>query len=326
MIISQAPYRVSFAGGGTDLPAFYRSEFGAVLSITIARHMYVTVHGRFKPNIRVAYSKTETADSVAAVQHDLVREAMRMVGVDGPLEITTIGDVPAGTGMGSSSALAVALLNAMYAYRGQIVSHERLAREACQIEIDILGKPIGRQDQYAAAYGGLNYIRFNPDDTVDVEPVPCQPPVLAELERRVLLMYTDQQRDANQILKKQSDGTEDRRRVLREMRDLAHAMRMAISGKGDLDEFSRLLHAGWELKRSLGFGISDDKIDTWYEAARRAGAQGGKLLGAGGGGFVLLMAPPERHAAVREALGYPRELEFKIERHGCRIIFISEKH
>jgi D-glycero-alpha-D-manno-heptose-7-phosphate kinase len=317
---------VSFAGGGTDLPAFYRSEFGAVLSITIARHMYVTVHGRFKPNIRVAYSKTETADSVAAVQHDLVREAMRMVGVDGPLEITTIGDVPAGTGMGSSSALAVALLNAMYAYRGQIVSHERLAREACQIEIDILGKPIGRQDQYAAAYGGLNYIRFNPDDTVDVEPVPCQPPVLAELERRVLLMYTDQQRDANQILKKQSDGTEDRRRVLREMRDLAHAMRMAISGKGDLDEFSRLLHAGWELKRSLGFGISDDKIDTWYEAARRAGAQGGKLLGAGGGGFVLLMAPPERHAAVREALGYPRELEFKIERHGCRIIFISEKH
>lgn len=326
MIISQAPYRVSFAGGGTDLPAFYRSEFGAVLSITIARHMYVTVHGRFKPNIRVAYSKTETADSVGAVQHDLVREAMRMVGVDGPLEITTIGDVPAGTGMGSSSSLAVALLNAMYAYRGQIVSHERLAREACQIEIDILGKPIGRQDQYAAAYGGLNYIRFNPDDTVDVEPVPCQPPVLAELERRVLLMYTDQQRDANQILKKQSDGTEDRRRVLREMRDLAHAMRMAISGKGDLDEFARLLHAGWELKRSLGFGISDEKIDTWYEAARRAGAQGGKLLGAGGGGFVLLMAPPERHAAVREALGYPRELEFKVERHGCRIIFISERH
>lgn len=326
MIISQAPYRVSFAGGGTDLPAFYRGEFGAVLSITIARHMYVTVHGRFKPNIRVAYSKTETADSVAAVQHDLVREAMRMVGVDGPLEITTIGDVPAGTGMGSSSSLAVALLNAMYAYRGQIVSHERLAREACQIEIDILGKPIGRQDQYAAAYGGLNYIRFNPDDTVDVEPVPCQPPVLAELERRVLLMYTDQQRDANQILKKQSDGTEDRRRVLREMRDLAHAMRMAISGKGDLDEFARLLHAGWELKRSLGFGISDEKIDAWYEAARRAGAQGGKLLGAGGGGFVLLMAPPERHAAIREALGYPRELEFKIERHGCRIIFISERH
>src|SRR5262249_41336957 len=174
MIISQTPYRVSFAGGGTDLPAFYRCEEGAVLSTTIDQHMYVTIHRRFEPTIRVSYSRTETAGSLEDVQHELVREAMRQVEVDEPLEITTIGDVPGGTGMGSSSSLTVGLLNALYAYRHRIVSPQLLAEQACRIEIDVLKKPIGRQDQYAAAYGGINYIRFNGDETVDVEPVPCR--------------------------------------------------------------------------------------------------------------------------------------------------------
>jgi D-glycero-alpha-D-manno-heptose-7-phosphate kinase len=322
MIISQTPYRVSFAGGGTDLPAFYRQEHGAVLSATIDQHMYVTIHRRFEPTIRVSYSRTEMASTLDEVQHELVREAMRQVEIDEPLEITTIGDVPAGTGMGSSSSLTVGLLNALYAHRHRVVSPALLAEQACRIEIDILKKPIGRQDQYAAAFGGVNYIRFNRDDTVDVEPVPCRVETLAELEQRTLLVYTGQTRDANQILERQSNGTAERMGVLRQMRDQVNKMRAALTGDGDLDRFASLLHEGWELKRSLGFGISGDQVNEWYEAARKAGAAGGKLLGAGGGGFLLLMAPPWRHRAIREALNRPRELPFRIARHGSRNIFI----
>jgi D-glycero-alpha-D-manno-heptose-7-phosphate kinase len=322
MIISQTPYRVSFAGGGTDLPAYYRREFGAVLSVTIDQHIYVTLHRRFESTIRVSYSRTEVAHTIDDVQHELVREAMRMVEIDEPLEITTIGDVPSGTGMGSSSSLTVGLLTALYGYRHRVVSPKLVAEQACQVEIDVLGKPIGRQDQYAAAFGGLNYFRFNPDDTVDVEPVPCRAETLAELERRTLLLYTGQTRDANVILEQQSSATKDRVDVLRAMRDLADEMRQSLAGEGDLDRFASMLHEGWELKRSLGFGISNDHINEWYATARRAGAVGGKLLGAGGGGFVLLIAPAWRHRAIREALGRPRELPFKVGRCGSRNIFI----
>jgi D-glycero-alpha-D-manno-heptose-7-phosphate kinase len=323
MIISQAPYRVSFAGGGTDLPAFYRQEYGAVLSVAVDKHMYVTVSPRFEPSTRVAYSRTEIADSVAEIQHELVREALKLTGLGRHLEITTVGDVPAGTGMGSSSSLTVGLLLALQAYKGQIVSAKNLAEQACRIEIELLGKPIGKQDQYAAAFGGMNYIRFNPDGSVDVEPVPATPETMQEMQKRVLLLYTQQQRDANTILQRQSDGTKDRMSILRAMRDLAQEMRLALSG-GGLDEFGRLLHEGWQLKRSLGFGISGDLVDAWYEQARKLGAQGGKLLGAGGGGFLLLFAPPERHNMIREALGNPRELTFGIDRRGGRVIFISD--
>src|SRR6476661_1654718 len=190
MIISQTPYRVSFAGGGTDLPAYYRREFGAVLSVAIDQHIYVTIHRRFESTIRVSYSHTEVARTIDDVKHELVREAMRMVEIDEPLEITTIGDVPSGTGMGSSSSLTVGLLTALYGYQHCIVSPKLLAERACRVEIDILNKPIGRQDQYAAAFGGLNYFRFNPDDTVDAEPVPCRAETLDELDRRNLLLYT----------------------------------------------------------------------------------------------------------------------------------------
>jgi D-glycero-alpha-D-manno-heptose-7-phosphate kinase len=322
MIISQTPYRVSFAGGGTDLPAFYRREYGAVLSTTIDQHIYVTIHRRFESTIRVSYSRTEVASTLDDIQHELVREAMRRVEIDEPLEITTIGDVPSGTGMGSSSTLTVGLLAALHGYRNRVVSSRLLAEHACQIEIDVLGKPIGRQDQYAAAFGGLNYIRFNPDDTVDVEPVPCRPETMAELERQTLLVYTGQTRDANVILERQSGATADRMDVLRSMRDLAHEMRDALGSDGDLERFAALLHEGWALKRSLGCGITNDQVNDWYEAARRAGALGGKLLGAGGGGFLLLIAPTWRHRAIREALGRPRELPFRIARHGSRLIFV----
>jgi D-glycero-alpha-D-manno-heptose-7-phosphate kinase len=206
MIISQTPYRVSFAGGGTDLPAFYREEYGAVLSLAIDKHMYVTVSPRFEPSTRVAYTRTEIVDRVDDLQHELVREALKLTGLGRHLEITTVGDVPGGTGMGSSSTLTVGVLQAFYAYKGQLASAKNLAEQACRIEIDILGKPIGKQDQYAAAFGGLNYIRFNPDESVDVEPVPATPEIMQELSRRILLFYTEQQRDANEILKQQSDG------------------------------------------------------------------------------------------------------------------------
>lgn len=326
MIIAQAPYRVSFVGGGTDLPAFYRDSFGAVVSITVNHHIYVTLHPRFKDNIRIAYSQTETVDTPDDLQHELVREAMKLTGVTCPIEMTTIGDVPAGTGMGSSSTLTVAVLHALHAFAGRYVSADRLAEESCKIEIETLGKPIGRQDQYAAAFGGLNYIRFNADDKTDVEPIVAPAGFLDELESRTLLMYTQQQRDANAILKKQSEGTASKRQVLTEMRDMASELRDIVVNTGDLDQFAAMLDRGWELKRSLGFGITQQQIDEWYAAARAAGAQGGKLLGAGGGGFLLLMAPPEKHEAIREALGRPKELPFNIDRHGSRIIFVSDRH
>ena len=323
MIISQTPYRVSFAGGGTDLPAFYRREYGAVLSTTIDQHIYVTIHRRFEPTIRVSYSRTEVASTLDEVQHELVREAMRRVEIDEPLEITTIGDVPSGTGMGSSSSLTVGLLLALYGYRHRVVSARLLAEQACQIEIDVLGKPIGRQDQYAAGFGGMNYIRFNSDDTVDVEPIPCRTETMAELEQRCLMVYTGQTRDANQILERQSGATAEHMDILRSMRDLVDQMRDALASEGDLDRFAALLHEGWELKRSLGFGISNNQVNEWYGAARKAGATGGKLLGAGGGGFLLLIAPPWRHRAIREALGRPHELPFRIARHGSRLVFVQ---
>jgi D-glycero-alpha-D-manno-heptose-7-phosphate kinase len=326
MIISQTPYRVSFAGGGTDLPAYYEREPGAVLSVTVQQHMYVTVSPRFDPTTRVAYTKTEICESIDEIEHTIAREALRTTGLGQHIEITTIGDVPAGTGMGSSSSLGVGLLNALYAYRGEVSSPRRLAEEACHIEIDLLGKPIGRQDHYAAAYGGMNYMTFNADHSVDVEPLPHKRETFDALEDHMLLLYTNQQRDADEILAKQSRGTADRFEVLKQMRELAGAMRGTLAGDGDLDEFARLLQEGWLLKRSLGFGISNSAVDDWYGLARKAGADGGKLVGAGGGGFLLLMAEPDRHEAIRQALGRPRELPFKIDHRGSRIIFISGRY
>ena len=206
----------------------------------------------------------------------------------------------------------------------RIVSRDQLAEESCHIEIERLGNPIGKQDQYAAAFGGMNYICFNPDETVNVDPVKCSVETLRELEERTLLFYTENQRSANDILAQQSAKIDQQRDHLRRMRDLAGEMRLALSDPGDLDVVEEILHAGWALKRSLGFGISNPQIDTWYDTARRAGASAGKLLGAGGGGFLLLMAPPERHGAIREALGHPRELPTGIDRMGSRIVFVSD--
>ena len=288
--------------------------------------MYVTVSPRFEKTTRIAYTKVEICETIDAIEHTLARETLRITELGPHVEITTVGDVPAGTGMGSSSSLTVGLLQALYAYRGQVTSARKLAEESCRIEIDILKKPIGKQDQYAAAFGGLNYITFHSNGSVSVEPVPCRPAVLQEVERRTILLYTGTRRSADAILKAQSEGTKDRFPILREMRDLAATMRDTLTGAGNVDDFAAQLHHGWELKRSLGFGITSSAVDDWYQAARKAGAQGGKLLGAGGGGFLLLMAPPERHEAIREACGRPREIPFEIDRRGSRVIFISDRY
>lgn len=322
MIISKTPFRISFLGGGTDLPVHYRRAGGAVLSTTIDKYMYVAVNRRFEDTLRVAYTRTEIVKSPEELQHELVREALRMVGVERGVEVVTIADVPAGTGLGSSSSLTVGLLHALYAYTGRFVSRERLAREACQIEIEQLGHPIGKQDQYAAAYGGFNFIRFNPDDTVFVEPVVCPPEVKRKLFDSLLIFYTGLRRDAGSILSEQAGRAGEKERVLSRLCGLAEEGREAVA-RGDLEAFGRLLHEGWQLKRTLASGISRPEIDAWYEMALASGALGGKVLGAGGGGFLLLFCPEDRKERVRASLAKLGLREFQVgyEPQGSRIIY-----
>lgn len=327
MIVSRTPFRVSFVGGGSDLSAYYRRQPGAVVSTTIDKYMYVTVNKRFDETIRISYTKTEIVDSLDQIQHDLVREAMRLVGLDGGIEITTIADVPAETGLGSSSSLTIGLLNALYAFTERFRSAEQLAQEACQIEINILGKPIGKQDQYAAAYGGLNYIQFNPDETVFVEPIICSKETKEQLQKRLLMFYTGLRGDNSDILVEQRRGTvsnEAKRRSLDHMVELAKQMRDALNSN-DLTNFGELLHQNWEFKKQMASGISNPQIDRWYQVARRAGAPGGKILGAGGRGFLLLYCSKgkrESVQAVMQGLGL-REFPFRFEPQGSKIIYVG---
>jgi D-glycero-alpha-D-manno-heptose-7-phosphate kinase len=327
MIISRTPLRISFMGGGSDLPAFYQSEPGAVISTAINKYIYITVNKKFDRQIRASYSVTEIVDSLGELKHELIRESMRMTGIEEGIEITSISDIPsAGTGMGSSSAYTVGLLNALHAYQGLHAGAERLASEACKIEIDICRKPIGKQDQYITAYGGLQCIRFNPDGSVWVDPIVCQPGTKAELQRRLMLFYTGITRSANVILEEQKQNTLSNAKVrntLREMSQMAQAMRGALCANG-LDNFGEMLHQGWLMKRSLSAGISNSHIDQWYERAREHGAIGGKLLGAGGGGFLLLYAHPEHHPAIISALAELKHIDFRFEAQGSKIIYVEE--
>lgn len=326
MIITRTPFRVSFVGGGTDLEAYYRTGHGAVVSTTIRKYMVVSVNRKFDDGIRVSYSKTEMVDGVDEVQHELVREAMKLTGVVKGVEVTTIADVPGrGTGLGSSSSLTVGLLHALYAYRHRHVGAARLAEEACRIEIETLGAPIGKQDQYAAAYGGLNYVRFNADGSVFVDPILFNPATKRELESSLLMFFTGQTRSANSILSEQKAATSkgDKTRFLDQMRDQAEELRGALRNN-DLAAFGQMLHKGWEMKRQLAGGISNPQIDAWYEGAQKAGAVGGKLLGAGGGGFLLFYAPHERAAKVRAALADLKEMPFRFELQGSKVVYVDE--
>jgi D-glycero-alpha-D-manno-heptose-7-phosphate kinase len=327
MIISRTPLRISFVGGGSDLAAFYRHESGAVLSTAINKYIYITVNPKFDRKIRASYSRTEMVDSVDELQHELIRESLRMVGVDGAIEITSISDIPSqGTGLGSSSSYTVGLLNALYAYKGSLAGAERLAQEACEIEIERCHHPIGKQDQYIAAYGGLKHIRFNPDDSVFTDSVICSPRTRHCLQERLLLLYTGMTRRASSILAEQSHNTEtddSKRTTLRRMVALADRLRDALI-HDDLDGFGEVLHANWLEKCRLASSITNPVINEWYETARSHGAVGGKILGAGGGGFLLLYAPVNRHREICMALPDLRPIQFRFEPQGSKLIYVEE--
>jgi D-glycero-alpha-D-manno-heptose-7-phosphate kinase len=327
MIITRTPLRISFAGGGSDLPAFYEQEQGAVVSTAIDKYIYVTVNPKFDHKIRASYSITEIVDSVAELKHELIREAMYLLNIKEGIEITSISDIPSqGTGLGSSSSYTVGLLNALYAHTGRMAGAERLADEACHIEIDRCRKPIGKQDQYIAAYGGLQYIRFNPDGSVYTDPVICSPTTRKRLESRLLLLYTGLTRSADDILTEQTEVTrsnETKRVSLRRIVNLAGQLCESLS-RDDIDAFGEVLHAGWLEKRKLASNISNGRIDNWYERARSAGAIGGKLLGAGGGGFLLLYADPAHHIDICRALPELRPIDFHFCPQGSKVIYVEE--
>jgi D-glycero-alpha-D-manno-heptose-7-phosphate kinase len=322
MIISRTPLRVSFVGGGTDLPTFYEQHGGAVVSATIDKWINVIVAPRFERDVRVSYSRTEIVQNASSVEHELVREAMQLTGVPRGVDIVTLADVPSrGTGLGSSSAVTVGLLNALYAFQGIYKPPLELAEQAAHIEMDILGKPIGRQDQYAAAVGGVNFIEFRRDGGgVRVEPLVCPPDTLKKVQRSLLLFYTGQQRSAESVLREQQQAIEDGQATdrLHTMRDLAFELRERLCA-GEADALGALLRANWELKRGLSAAVSNEDVDRWYEQALDAGATGGKLLGAGGGGFFLACAAPAAHDAVRRALADLREVPLRFSDRGTHI-------
>ncbi|MFC1864236.1 GHMP kinase [Chloroflexota bacterium] len=324
MIISRTPFRISFVGGGTDLPDFYRVEPGAVVSTAINKYMYVVVNQRFTDAIRVSYySKTEIVDAVDEIQHPIVREALKLAGITKGIEIASIADVHAGAGLGSSSSFTVGLLNALYAYKGVLKSAEELAREACHIEIDILGEPIGKQDQYIAAYGGFRYIQFNPDESVLSELTIWSKENKEELLQNLLLLYTGDVRESSSILREQKETTEhsDKFDSLKKLRDMAFELKGLLNNNTSPDILVEFLHEGWLLKKQLASRISNNKIDEYYETALSAGAVGGKILGAGGGGFLLLYCPKGSQPQVKKALNL-RDLEFSLEPEGSRIIYM----
>ena len=324
MIITRTPFRISFVGGGTDLPDFHRVEPGVVVSTAINKYMYIVVNKRFDDTIRVSYSETEIVEDVEEIQHPIVREALKSAGVTKGIEIASIADIPARTGLGSSSSFTVGLLNALYAYKGILKSAEDLAREACHIEIDTLGEPIGKQDQYIAAYGGLRYIQFNPDETVFTAPIICSSETKEKLAQNLLLFYTGDTREAGSILKEQKANTKqaDKLASLRRMSNLAFELKEKLNKGSSPDVLGEFLHKGWLLKRQLASGISSSKIDEFYEKALAAGALGGKILGAGGGGFLLLYCPKEKQPKVREALSNLTLTQFSFEPEGSKIIYI----
>jgi D-glycero-alpha-D-manno-heptose-7-phosphate kinase len=324
MIITRTPFRVSFSGGGSDLASFYSQEPGMVLSAAINRYMYLTVKQRFGNTFRVSYSTTEIRNTVDEVQHPIVRECLKITGSTRGMEIVSIADLPAQSGMGSSSSFTVGLLAALHAWHGRSVSAAQLAREACEVEIDRLQEPIGRQDQYIAAYGGIPFIRFEPNGNVYVDPVVCGAATKAELARRLMLFYAGGSHEAGRLLARQNARADENRPMLRNLCQIARSMREVLTEGRDLNRFGHLLHEAWEAKRTLESTISNPSLDRYYALAREAGALGGKLLGAGGGGFLLFFCEPHHQDSVREALAGLEPISFGFEPQGSKVIYVGE--
>jgi D-glycero-alpha-D-manno-heptose-7-phosphate kinase len=322
MIMSRTPLRMSFVGGGSDLPAFYRKEVGAVISTAVDKYIYIAVNNKFDGRLRVSYTKTEEVDNSSQVEHPLVREALKILGIRSGLEIVSMADIPSkGSGLGSSSAFTVGLLNALHAFKHSSASKETLAKLACRIEIEECREPIGKQDQYASAYGGLNFIRFHQDDSVTVDPIICSSDMLKCIEKSTLVFYTGRTRSASAILAKQAVELRDvvKMNLVRRMVRLAFDLKGELES-GSLDNFGAILNENWMIKTQLAAGISDPEIDSWYRVGISNGASGGKILGAGNGGYLMFYACPERHSKIRSALSNLQCVKFGFDRCGTQII------
>lgn len=327
MIIVRTPTRVSFCGGGSDLPVFYKKHGGAVLSAGLSRYIYLSIHPYFyRDRLICKYSKNEPVNHASELEHPIFRVLLEQFGITG-VEITSTADVPAGTGLGSSSSFTVGLLHALYAYTGKYVSAAALAAEACHTEIDLLGEPIGKQDQYAAAFGGLNVYRFNKDGSVEVEPVILSPEASARMEHNLLMFYTGGLHSAPRILSEQCRNVatdSDMEKAQLEISKLTHELHRELA-HDNIDSLGPILNANWEQKRKLASGITNPAIDRAYNDAMEAGAAGGKLLGAGGGGFLLFYVPEHRHNAVKNALSNLAYMEFGFSRSGSSVIYVGDK-
>jgi len=324
MLISQTPLRISIAGGGTDLKAYYQAGAGAVVSTAIDKYVYVILNHRFDDKIYISYSRKEIVDSVGEIQHELVREAMRKTGVTKGIEIAMMSDIPSsGSGLGSSSSLTVGLLNALYTFRGVQVTAEQLAREACDIEITICGKPIGKQDQYIAAYGGLNFFEFHSDERVTVTPIHLSGAEKHALASRLMLYFTNITRSADRILEEQTRATCDKRLFLDQIKQLAFDTRDALQA-GEVDRIGEILMKNWTLKRELASGITRVEIEEMVETALSGGAAGCKICGAGGGGFLLTHTPAGNLTSLKQAMSSYKEMPFFLERYGSKINYNAE--
>ena len=324
MIISRAPFRVSFAGGGTDIPSFYEKHGGCVLSTTIKKYVYLTIHPAFnRDDISLKYSKTENVHNYQEIEHKIFHEAFRRFNISG-VESASMADVTAGTGLGSSSTFTVALLKLLYTYENRYVSTYHIAKEACEIEIEDLGNPIGKQDQFAAAFGGLRFYEFMPNGFVKIEPIVMKKESYKKLEENCLMFYTGLKHDASKILKEQKDNVErdnKKEEMLLKMCDLARELKTHFE-QNDVDFLGECLSKGWQLKKQMASSISQTAIDELYELGINNGATGGKLLGAGGGGFLLFYVPTkEGKEKIRKAFKDYKELPFELDNSGVSIIF-----
>jgi len=328
MIISRTPLRVSFVGGGTDIKEYYQNNIGSVLSTSIDKYLYVAVKRQYdfvEFKFRINWSEPEFCNSIDEIKHPIVKETLKFLNIDYPIEITTFADVPAGTGLGSSSTFTVGLLHALYALKGQMVTKWQLASEAAHIEIDILKRNIGKQDHFAASYGNLNVFTFYPNEKVEVEPVFYKPDIKLEIENRLLMFYTKTTRDASKILEKQIENTKSKVSVLTKMKELIPGLEATFNNRKNTHNFGEILHQGWMLKKSITDNISNDSINIYYQKALDAGAIGGKLLGAGGGGFLLFYAETFNHEKISEALSDLAEMKFRFDEGGSRITYYDQR-
>jgi D-glycero-alpha-D-manno-heptose-7-phosphate kinase len=326
MIISRAPFRVSFCGGGSDIPSFYEKYGGCVISTSIRKYVYLTINPSFNRNeITLKYSKTEIVDDVDKIEHRIFKQVLKDFAIKG-VEITSMADIPSGTGLGSSSSFTVALLKLLYTYTEKSVSSYKIAKEACDVEINQLGNPIGKQDQFAAAFGGLRFYEFCPDGFVKVEPIIMGHDSYKKLQDNLMMFYTGDVRDANNILGEETKNlasNEEKIEGTKKLVEMTHTLKERFENN-DIDALGGILNESWAIKRNLAKGISNPAIDSYYDKAIKAGAMGGKLLGAGGGGFLLFYVPGEKNKeSVRKSLSNLKEMPFELDQAGCGIIFMD---